>query len=120
MASRGTCTLLRDICAVLAGLPWTAGWAGDRERKSGLPGTEARFWALAWLRAGETGRAPWMRDAAEGELDPAAGGGTTVGPRKLPIDVPLENVESHTIYSTLFNIVKYLQIATNKVVNILL
>lgn len=37
MASRATCTLLREMSDALAGLPWRE---GDMEWKSGLPGAE--------------------------------------------------------------------------------
>lgn len=41
MASRGTCTLLREMSEALAGLPWRGdGWEGDMKWKSGLPGAE--------------------------------------------------------------------------------
>ena len=61
MASRGTCTLLREMSVALAGLPWKGGLQGDRERNSGLPGAEPRLWTLAWDRAGEPGMVPWRR-----------------------------------------------------------
>lgn len=68
MASRGTCTLLREMSEALAGLPWRGdGWEGDREWNSGLPGAEPWPWALMWARAGEPGVAWWSREGEAGE-----------------------------------------------------
>lgn len=85
MASRVTCTLLRETSAALAGLPWRGGWQGDRERKRGLPGAEPRLWTLAWHRAGDPGIEPWRREAVEGEPCPGTrGGAAAVDIPKLP------------------------------------
>lgn len=86
MASRGTCTLLREISLALAGLPWSGGWQGDRERNSGLPGAESKLWAFTWDKAGEPGKGPWRRAAEEGEPCTGTRGGAAAGTPKL---VPL-------------------------------
>lgn len=75
MASKATCTLLREMSAALAGLPCRQ---GDRERNSGLPGAEPRLWTWAWDSAGEPGMEPWRREAVEG------GGAAAVVIPKLP------------------------------------
>lgn len=88
MASRGTCTLLREVSVGLAGLPWRGGWQGDRERNRGLPGAEPRLWALAWDRAGELGIVPWRKEVEEGEHCPGTRGGAAAGvPKLLPLAV---------------------------------
>lgn len=82
MASRGTCTLLSETSAALAGLPCRGPWQGDREWNSGLPGAEPRLlWALVWDRAGEPGIAAWSRACEEGEPWP---GMAPTGIPKLP------------------------------------
>lgn len=89
MASRGTCTWLREMSVALAGLPWRGVWQGDRERNSGLPGAEPRLWALAWDRAGEPGIVPWRKEAEEGEPCPVTRGDAVAGaiPKLLPLAI---------------------------------
>lgn len=89
MASRGTCTLLREMSAALAGLPWRGGWwQGDREWNNGLPGAEPRLWALAWDRAGEPGVVCWSREGEEGEPCLVTRGGAAAGiPKLLPLAI---------------------------------
>lgn len=88
IASRGTCTLPREMSAALAGLPCSGGWQGDREWNSGLPGAEPRLWALAWDRAGEPGAVCWSTEAKEGESCLVMRGGTAAGiPKLLPLTI---------------------------------
>lgn len=87
MASRGTCTLLREMSEALAGLPWRGDrWEGDREWNSGLPGAEPWPWALMWARAGEPGVAWWSREGEAGEpcLVKWRGAAAVAGIPKLP------------------------------------
>lgn len=86
MASRGTCTLLRETSAALAGLPWRGGWQGDREWNSGLPGAELRLWTLTWDRAGEPGITAWRKEGEEGEPCPSMRGAAGI-PKLFPLAV---------------------------------
>lgn len=77
--------MLRESSGPLAGLPWSGGWQGDRERNSGLPGAEPRLWALAWDTAGDPSMELWRREAEEGMPCPDMGGGIAcVIPKPLP------------------------------------
>ena len=81
--------LLREKSEALAGLPWSGGWQGDRERNSGLPGAEPRLSALAWDRAGEPGSVLWRREAEDGEPCLVTRGDVAAGaiPKLLPLTI---------------------------------